>query len=130
MILYPILYLASSVWITQDILLSKVAMGGEDHNIEDHRNSSEELLEGARVGRLEKVQKHRDHLRDALCSVSPPSLEPDLLKLVLKLIVQRLRRKGREILLGLPQNTLQRIQVLYLVIQHHSLCKYNLLFST
>ena len=67
--------LSTSVRVPQDIILGKVTMGRKDNNIEDHRNSSKECLEGARVGCLKKVQEKLDHLEDTLGDVTPPPLQ-------------------------------------------------------
>lgn len=50
-------HLATSVRVAQNIVLSKVAMGGENNNIENHGDSPKKLLKSAGVRSLKKVQK-------------------------------------------------------------------------
>ena len=113
--------LASSVRVPQNVVLGKVSVRREDDHIEDHGDSAEERLKSARVRGLKEVQEKPDHLEHALSGVTPTSLQPDLLELVIKLRVRSLRRESGQIVLGLPQNMLEGIQVLNSVIQHHRL---------
>lgn len=47
--------LTTGVGIAQDISLGEVAVRREDHNIENHRDNPEEILQCARVRCLEEI---------------------------------------------------------------------------
>ncbi|KAJ0524259.1 hypothetical protein HanIR_Chr10g0502561 [Helianthus annuus] len=114
-------HLTTGVGIAQNVFLGKVTVGGENDHVENHRDSSKELLESAGVRGLQKVQQHLDHLHDTLCFVTPTSLEADLLKLMFKVRVWSCCIEGGKVLGGLPQDRLERVEVLDAIIEHHSL---------
>ncbi|KAJ0864673.1 hypothetical protein HanRHA438_Chr12g0532421 [Helianthus annuus] len=114
-------HLTTGVGIAQNILLSKVTVGRKNDHVENHRDSSKELLESAGVRGLQKVQQHLDHLHDTLCFITPTSLEADLLKLMFKVGVWGCCIECGKVLGRLPQDGLERVEVLDAIIEHHSL---------
>lgn len=95
-------YLPTSVRVPQHIILSKVPMGRHDHNIENHWDPPEELLESAWIGSLQEVEQKLDHFQNTLSSVTPASFKPNLLELMLELGVWCIWLEGGQVLLGLP----------------------------
>ncbi|MFS7991170.1 hypothetical protein Hanom_Chr12g01067671 [Helianthus anomalus] len=114
-------HLTTGVRIAQNILLSKVTVGRKNDDVENHRDSSKELLESAGVRGLKKVQQHLDHLHDTLCFITPTSLEADLLKLMFEVRVWSCCIERGKVLGRLPQDGLERVEVLDAIIEHHSL---------
>lgn len=68
-------YLATSVGVTQDIVLSEVTVGGHDDDIEHHGNGGEERLQVAWIGCLEEIQQEVDVLKGAASIVTPSLLQ-------------------------------------------------------
>nr|GMD33654.1 hypothetical protein Iba_chr09cCG4650 [Ipomoea batatas] len=79
-----VMHLATSVRVSQHILLGEIPVGGKNDNIEHHGNPAQEFLEGARIGGFKEVKKHTDHLQNTLRGVSPPPFQPDFLEPMFK----------------------------------------------
>jgi hypothetical protein len=74
------LYLPTSIWVPQDIGLSKVTMRRQDDNIEHHWDCSEKLFQGGWIRGLEKVQEKVDSLMCTLSTVAPTFLQTKFLE--------------------------------------------------
>ena len=95
-------YLATSVRVAQNIVLGKIAMGRENNYVKDHGDSAKECLQSARIRCLKEIQQKLNHFQHTLSGVTPPSLQTNLLELVVEVIVWGLWCQCSQIFLSLP----------------------------
>ena len=81
--------LATGVWHPQDLVLPEVSMDGKDDDVEDRRHPAEEPGHVGGVRCLQHLGEVGDGLSARLGGGAPASVQPPLLKPVLKPLVRR-----------------------------------------
>lgn len=72
--------LTSGVGIPKNVVLSEVPVRRQDNHVEHHRNRSEELLQGARIRCLKKIEQQVDVFMHTFGTVSPTFLQSQFLE--------------------------------------------------